>query len=249
MKDSRGGKGGGADIPFSTKNAIVRQHEESARKQSRYDAEYAAYNKRFQDQYGWNIDSSMRGQQWSAARESISGVEQVLKMYPGAQQYLKGSGLAATGLSISTLGQANLGTGHIEINDVWFKDRDTVNLIMAQTSKTGFHPAGSTAQGVSTHEAGHLLVTAISRKTGQSYDTVAKDIVNSAIRNPAVQNYMRRKYGSARNTGLLRNSLSRYAASNNHETIAEAVSDYAGRGSQAHILSRAVNQELRKRLR
>ena len=248
-KDSRGGKGGGADIPFSVKNAVVRQHSETASKQSRYDAEYNAYSERFRNRYGWDIDKSMRSQQWSAARESIAGVERVLKMYPGAQEYLRGGSLAAHGMSINTLGRAALDKGYIQINDVWFKDRDTVNLVMNSASSKGFHPAGSTSQGVSTHEAGHLLVTAISRKTGQDYDTVAKDIVNSAIRNPAVQNYMRRQFGSARSTGQLRKSLSRYASSNNHETIAEAVSDYAGRGSQAHVLSRAINQELRKRLR
>ncbi|MBE6129566.1 MAG: hypothetical protein E7185_09855 [Erysipelotrichaceae bacterium] len=249
-KNYRGGRGGGTDIPTSSMMAPVTKTRESAAKTAQYDAEFNALRSRFQDKYGWKLDDNLRDQQdWRTVRDSIYGVESVLKDFPGAQQYLAGGGLKSESLSLNTLGDANLGTGQIRLNNSYMRDQRTLGLVMQRTAQEGFHPSGSAAQGVATHETGHLLVTALTRKTGMSYDDTASDIVKTAFRSAPAQAYARSLGIRSNATRQMAGTISQYAIENYHETIAEAVSDWRTNGSQANPFSRVIVRELKNRFK
>ena len=246
-KDRRGGDGG---IPYDPSGAVIRTKKETAERKAQNDAEFRNLSDMMQRDYGWTLNQNLRDSlDWRAARESAYGVMQILKSYPEARELLKGGNLAATGMRhLSTLAYADLSSGAIRVNDVWYRDRETLDLIMQNSG--GFHPTGGRSIGVTTHEAGHLLVTALARKMGTgNYDAVAKTITDRALKMPAVQNYMKKNLGGRNRTAQMAGTISRYAHKNNHETIAEGISDYAQRGSQANVYSRAIHHVIRQMLR
>lgn len=249
-KNYRGGRGGGTSIPSSSMMAPVAKTRESAAKTAQYNAEFNTLKNRFQNQYGWALDDNLRKEQdWRTVRDSIYGVESVLKDFPGAQQYLAGGGLKSESLSLNTLGDANLGTGQIRLNNSYMRDQRTLGLVMNRTAQAGFHPTGSAAQGVATHETGHLLVTALSRKTGMSYDETARSVVTTAFRSSPAQAYARNIGIRGNATRQMAGTISAYAIENYHETIAEAVSDWRANGSRANVFSRAIVRELKGRFK
>ena len=143
--------------------------------------------------------------------------------------------------------------GHLSLNPDELKSLEAARKTYARDVKSGFHPAGTDVQHIITHELGHALEAMILKKTYQPGTpefsnawrecTVASEIVTAAA-NKAVSGY-------DKNPSKLRDAIigiSRYAAHDSSETMAEAVSDYRANGSKAKPLSRAIWAEIKNRL-
>ena len=240
--------GGGRSGRGGYGNPVVRIIEESEARRQSNDRQFQALSDRLQREYGITLDPSLRdSQDWRGIRESIYGLESVMKEFPEAKDYLKGVTLQSGSRGLSVLGSAQLGSQVITLNNTWYRDFNNIDSVMRYGN--GFHPKGSTGQSVAVHETGHLLVSGLSNKFGTSWDTTAKNVVDKALKYPAVQKTLKNNKQKSTAKWYMANKISGYASTNNHELIAEAVSDYKANGSKANVYSRAIVQELKKQYR
>lgn len=252
-KGYRGG-GGGSPLPPSGGvggNPIIRDKKESASRKESNDKQFASLQSRVQKQYGLTLDSSLRdNQDFKGIRESIYGIESVLKAFPGAADSLNGLTLKSAKEKLGTYASAALRGKVITLNDSWYRDFRNVDL--TKRFDAGWSPKNSSGQSVAIHEAGHLLVSAIANKNNTlDVNGIAKRIAKNALQTPVMRNEMKRR--GMRSTAIwgAAGTISGYAqrSGSYHEIIAEAVSDYMSNGSRASTFSRAVVRELKKELK
>lgn len=132
------------------------------------------------------------------------------------------------------------GMDTVLINKKYF-DAEKMNKAMDIDAKSGHSVSRGNKSGlqmVAAHEIGHHLTDVAARKMGVSnLQAAANVIVNNA-----------RKNTGDRGVVILASKISRYATTNNAETIAEAVADVYCNGSRAKSQSRAVVQELNRQI-
>lgn len=130
-----------------------------------------------------------------------------------------------------------------------FKDVVAKNSIDTSYSKH-FHPIGATHADVISHELGHLIENQICRNNSPGMYHIAwnnKSYANQVINDAwkSVKSQFKNSDGTQMKKNDIIKSLSGYAATNPHETIAEAVSDYAANGNKAHPLSKEIWKNLK----
>ncbi len=189
-------------------------------------------------------------QDFKGIRESIYGIESVLKTFPGAADNLDGLTLRSAKERLGTYASATLRGKVITLNDSWYRDFRNVDL--TKRFDAGWSPKNSSGQSVAIHEAGHLLVSAIANKNNTlNVDAVAKRVATNALTSSVMKNEMKRL--GMRSTAIwgAAGTISGYAqrSGSYHEIIAEAVSDYMSNRSKASVFSRAVVRELKKELK
>ena len=239
--------GGGSHNEYNPNSAMVAIRTETATKKLMNDKQFELLANRMKRQYGIDLHASLRdNQDWKGIRDNIYGIESVLKEFPEAQQYIEGIQVQSSGRKLGVLADANLSSLEISLNDSWFRDYRNLDTFMKHDRSS---PKGSTGQSVATHETGHLLVTALARKYNQSYDNVAKSVTKNALKSPVVQRQLSNDKKPYHAKWYMAGKISSYAATNNHELIAEAVADYMSNKSKASTYSRAIVQEIKKQLR
>ena len=258
-KDSRGGVSGGGNSGNGLKNLPSNFRPETPEQKAYYDKQFNALKKQL-SRYGMDLDNSLRDNlDFKGIRDSIYGVEAVLKEFPEAKKYLNGMGLTTDGADPGTYAFASSSTNKVSLGNGLYMDYGTVSALMNRDVSHNWHPAGSTAKSVAQHETGHLISYAVARKMGANISTrssqnqAMKTIVTNAMNTKVVRNWMKKnKLGAAQ----ARRSISGYAGTtyrngspNYNETIAEAVSDYMSNGSRANVFSRAIVREMKKQLR
>lgn len=130
-------------------------------------------------------------------------------------------------------------------------NHDKFASVIAKTTSnpaSHFHPLGSSHADVLSHELGHLLEMYICRKNSvqgfANYNwnsqAFAKSIVDDAWNEVKVQ--FKYPDGKQMHKSDAMRSISGYAATKGkrHETIAEAVADYAANGNKANPFSLAI---------
>lgn len=267
LKDTRGGiftpKGSGRrGKKKSTGTASglpVGFRGETAEQKAYYDKQFALLKAQLA-RYGITLDDSLRDNlDFKGIRDSIYGMEAVLKEFPGAAKYLQGAGLQADTMDEGAYAAASSMTNNVYLGNGLYMDYGAIEKLMKNDTSHNWHPAGSTAQSVAMHETGHLISYAVARKMGGNLSTQESKneamgrIVENAMRTPQVQAFMKRKgYGKAQ----ARRSISDYAGTsyrngspNYNETIAEAVSDYMSNRGRANPLSQAIVREMKRQLR
>lgn len=131
-----------------------------------------------------------------------------------------------------------------------FTDIPTIEASYENCVKNGFHPPvgkRTAIEAVTAHELGHAIADKINearRKGGYSTSEANSEIVINAFR---------AAYPSKGNSLIeltkARKSISGYALTNYHETVAEAVADVYCNGGRARKFSKAVVQELKKTIK
>ncbi len=262
-KGDRGGQRYGGDsggVPSFTNTSPVAFRPETAEQKAYNDTQFNALNAQLQRNYGLTLDESLRDRvDFKGIRDSIYGVESVLREFPGAAQYLAGMRLEASDVDPNAYAAASSYSNKVMLGSGMYMDYDTVRLLMQNDVEHGWHPKGSSAISVAQHEMGHMVSYAAARRLGMDISTqesknlAMKTIVDRAMANPAVSNWMKTNKLTNRTA---RKSISDYAnvsyrngAPNYNETIAEAVSDYMSNRSRANVFSRAIVRELKNAFR
>lgn len=153
----------------------------------------------------------------------------------GAFQVADMKGRAKQGV----LGFYNPSTGDLAINQTYWGNSQGFEAAYAESVKQGFHPksGGKTAmEAVSAHEMGHAITDVAGIRSGLGMDRVSDRIVADAVKASGMKAYD------------FKVSISGYAKTNNHETIAESVADVYCNGARASKQSILVVNELKKYL-
>ena len=260
-KDTRGGVGGAGGGGGGTQIKYAPQsfRPETPEQKAYYDKQFSALKTQLK-RYGMDLDDSLRDNlDFKGIRDSIYGVESVLKEFPEARRFLNGMKLSTDESDPDTYAYANSGSNSVHLGSGLYMNYGSVATLMKNDVSHNWHPAGSTAKSVAEHETGHLISYAVVRKMGGDLSTrssknkAMKKIVDKAMNSKVVKNYMKKnKLGAAQ----ARRSISGYAATqyrngspNYNETIAEAVSDYMSNRSRANVLSRAIVRVMKDELR
>lgn len=231
--------------------AIFHIVQESAAEKALNDKKFARLKKQA-NALGFSLDDNLRDQHYEGVEDSIYGVQSVLRLFPEARPYLSGMTLKATSMDAGAYAFASPSEMSVNLNDMYYKDYQSVRNLMAADVEDRFHPIGSTAQSVSVHETGHVMTYALARKFNTSKNIISQVLVTDAMNSKVVQNYMR---NNGLRSGGMRRSISGYAdiysggRVNYNETVAEAVSDYISNGSKANVLSRAIIREMKKQFK
>lgn len=205
---------------------------------------------------GVSVDeASLSGQSFENVRDAAAHIERVIAEFPQAQSTF--NMLAGETLKSGVLACASLG-GNISLaNDYFSKTEDGLNQVYDKSVASGFHPAGTAKGDIATHEAGHILESALIKKAIPGNDywdrlerskawrkcTLATKVVSEACR--AVK---KTPEGAGKTNDQLVRTVSGYAAKNRSEALAECVADYMANGQSAKPLSVAVWNILKREL-
>lgn len=202
---------------------------------------------------GVAVDESVRDLDFPAVKQSLTGVDRVMREFPQAHGMLKEISIGKGGI------MATYFNGKITFNPAYYQNGNpSVSPITAERSATGFHPHNMGVQGVGSHEMGHILekalieqsnpddgsvISRIARAESWKKCTEAKNVISEACK-AAKQ--------TAEGKGLLNDQLraqvSRYATADYSECMAECVADYMTNRESASLLSREVWKILKRRL-
>lgn len=148
--------------------------------------------------------------------------------------------------------------GHeISLNPAYTRDAQSFEASYASDVSTKWHPAGTKSDSIIAHEIGHVLEKAMIIKNLGEADAegflgqrqwkshvIAEKVVNDAL-------FEAKKTPGSQGktfTQLIR-GISRYSADKNAgETMAEAVADYYSNRENAAPLSKAIWEEIKRRL-
>lgn len=196
------------------------------------------------------LDDSFSKIEFESAKLALAGVIDIADEFPFLDRgmlTLYGAG----GAGGRAMASASL-NGKIFVNPSYFSDANSLEGIYAHSVKTGFHPEGSTARSITSHEAGHILEAHLVRlEYGYTNDAVAawnKCKVATRIVGQASRNLKKTPEGKGTRIADQIKSVSGYATKNRSETLAECVADYISNGSNAKPLSKEVWGILKQKL-
>lgn len=188
-------------------------------------------------------------------RDAAAGIERIVKEFPQAQlmfNQLKGQTLKHGVLACASY------HGNIMLADYYFsKTEDGLKCTYDGSTSKGFHPAGTTKTDIATHEAGHVLDSALIHKLIPGTDVLArlaraeawnKGTIAGKVVSEACRDAKKTPAGKGMKNADLIRSVSGYATKNRSETLAECVADYAANGTKAKPLSVAVWNILKREL-
>jgi len=244
-----GGRGGASGFPANA--PAVPQGPQSARETKDLNelAQYMA-------NIGVTVDvASLSGQTFENVRDAAAGVERIVKEFPQAAATF--GTLRGKDLKNGVLANASL-AGNITLANHYFsKTEDGLSRTYDGTTTKGFHPAGTSKGDIATHEAGHILESALVHRAFPGsgfYERMEqsaawnKSMMASKVVSEACKIAKKTPEGKGlKNADLIRN-VSGYATKNRSETLAECVADYAANGSSAKPLSVAVWNILKREL-
>lgn len=207
------------------------------------------------DKYDINVDKSVDTLDFGLAKTAAAGIEDVIKEFPlaaGLFHEISGNPASRSG----ELACANM-NGRINLNQKRYDGSTNLAQTYADSTANGFHPAGTTADHISVHEAGHILEVAMIYnriKDGEftsRYDRImawnkckyAKELISEAAK-------LAKKMpdGKGKKIGELIRDVSVYSTYTRSEAMAECVADYTANRQNAKPLSRAVWALLKREL-
>ena len=197
-------------------------------------------------------DQSLAKHDFESVRKAASEIEDILTEFPQAVDHSVNllSGNLYNALGKNAYAGASL-RGQIFMNDI-FQDRQNLENSYQHDLRTHWHPEGTTADHIVTHEMGHLLERALIQKLNVSSWQEAEEWVkhrqSSRIVSEACKIAKKTPEGKGLKNNQLIEQVSRYATKNRGETLAECVADYKANGANAKPLSVAVWKLLKRDL-
>lgn len=193
--------------------------------------------------------SNLGGCDLNSAKAIASAYQQTVERYPQLDKKI--GGVTAVDLGSGTYAQcfmANPMTKRVRVNTSFYDDWARVSRNYEEDVVSGWHPSGTTAEAIVTHEIGHTI------------DGVLSDLHNSwkfkRTRNGSVieksfANELRAKV--AMSTGIrikdMQYAVSTYASQNAQEWFAECYAEYitsANPGTVAKKFGELLEEELKK---
>lgn len=198
----------------------------------------------------------------------LNTVAEMKQKYPTQLRFLKSIGSFNDPGSLFGIAMASANMNNIYINaPVFSKHQPQLQKMYAQsaTGNMNYHPKGTTAKDIITHELGHVMffehigrmnrrltkhdlsdmleVTMWSSSKGKASGTTSKYIENE------MNQALTKALGSTPQHGILgyanpkfkhATAISGYATTNYHELMAESVADYIANGDKASPLSQEL---------
>ena len=204
--------------------------------------------------FGVRMDRSVKRVDFEVTREMSSGIEAMLGEFPG----ITGSGLRITGRVPG--GTAYAGTtvdGEILLHPGVLTSPEAVQRAYERDLRTGYHPEGTGTVNIVIHEMGHQIEAELIRRRIPGNSAEAKARRGDAWRNGSVAHEIVSKALDRAAPGWHQNPqmaadqigrISRYAASDPSETVAEAISDYYSNRRNAKPLSKEIWQIAKEEL-
>lgn len=195
----------------------------------------------FAKEYGLNIDENLKKADFETVQRGVAGIEKAFSEFP----FLKNS---VKGISEFKHKSAPFAFG---FDDHFYFNPDYKSAKLKQKcsdlSESGIWIKNCTPESILVHEAGHAVEKWIIDKIyeGSYYEkvkawngcTVAKGIISAACKN-----VKKTPYGKGKVNADLISSISKYAAKNNSETLAEAIHDCYANGDNANPLSKEIKK-------
>lgn len=205
---------------------------------------------------GVTVDTaSLSGQTFENVRDAAAGIARIIQEFPQAQQAF--NLLRGQNLNNGVMANASY-SGNITLANHYFsKSEDNLSHIYDRSTRSGFHPAGTSKGDIATHEAGHVLESALIHKAipGSDYwdrldrsSAWNKGTIASKVISEACKTAKKTPAGKGMKNADLISGVSGYATKNRSETLAECVADYAANGTNAKPLSVAVWNILKREL-
>ena len=259
-KNNRGGKRGAVQGGGSTGNPS-QSADLSTNAQSVHDlAEFLHRN------YGARMDESkLSKMDYKTLWTQVEGIEEVYKAFPELKPLMKSDNASVNRIRISgeqsasnTYASMNM-TGNLNIGNAIRKHRDIASLMKGYENDVsgGFHPKGTNASHISSHEVGHMMVMLVKNAEGGGFtgkywgSDTAKSIVHNAWNSPEMKQIRKQykaKHGRQLSIKEAQRHISGYGATNHHETVAEAVAQFSAIGNNSPTFTRAIVNELRTRM-
>ena len=208
------------------------------------------YNK-----YGIRVDTqSLAGTDFEAVKQAAQGMASVIDEFPQAADCFHE--LKGDALNPNVLANASY-HGVVTVNSGEYRSNARLKKTYGASTDSGFHPKGTKAEHITSHEAGHILEKAlidkyVSDPRGGIYDRAKKvDAWNKStytkkVISEACKAAKKTPEGKGKKNIDLIAGVSRYAKVNRSETLAECVADYIANREKASPLSIQVWKILKR---
>lgn len=228
-------KGKNERVETYSKNEREKQEKEKLEKVKR----------KFLSEYDIEVDDGILELNSEVTLQAFTGIESMFKLYPDLKDQI-------TNIGISSNGIMNCSGKKINFNPTYFSDNEKLQKVCIEMSEAGWWPKNSSPASVAAHEMGHAVNwNLIAKNPAYEYDfervldwndqTTAKEIVSEACKKTK-----KTEFGKGKKNAELRNSQSKYGATNPSEAIAEAFADLYANESNANQLSKAIVDETNK---
>lgn len=182
-------------------------------------------------------------------KKACEGVEKIVSEFPYAQDYfheIKGENVESNAYAYAEF------YGIITLNSKKYGSDPDLESSYERDVKANFHPAGTTAKHITSHEAGHILERALIDKYVENERLKVKawnsHTYSGKVISEATKNAKKTAGGKGKRKNKLIAEVSGYANKNRAETLAECVADYAANGDRAKPLSIEVHKILKREL-
>lgn len=197
---------------------------------------------------GVNVAPSMEQLPLDAAKDACYGIELVVREIPALQKIVRiDYDQERTGRAYAVAGFY----GRISVGDIFRTGSDSLEKHYQSDVSSRFHPKGTSAIHITSHEVGHAIEGEIIRRhpelSNQAKAWNNSTMATRIVRQAATQ-VKKTPYGKGKTNDQLVYSVSRYAKRNRSEALAECVADYISNGSKSNPLSQAVWGIIKKEL-
>ncbi|MBQ8094100.1 MAG: hypothetical protein IJ242_11070 [Clostridia bacterium] len=206
------------------------------------------------DTYGVGMDRTLEQIDFDVARSLTDGIENMLKEFPG----LDAANLRLSGRLRGDSSYAGTTVdGEVLLHPGVLSSVQKTERLYQHDLDSGYHPAGTSYVNIVIHEMGHQIEGALIRRQIPGNDresrvaradawrsgTVAADLVGRALDRTAPGWQKNQKLAAAQVE-----RISKYAAVDASETVAEAISDYYSNRRNASPLSKEIWRLAKKEL-
>ncbi len=199
---------------------------------------------------GIHLKDSLKTIPLETAKTALAGVIDVSEQFPQADK--KFFSLGAERENNSSMAWASFSNG-ITVNSKYYSSQEKLDACVKEDFSSKF-TASSQPRGLTAHEAGHMLEAALINKkyNGEAgYAALSdwnKSTLASSIVSRASKNVKKTAEGKGMKIADQIKQVSRYAAANRSETLAECVADCITNGNNAKLLSKEVWNILKQEL-
>lgn len=214
--------------------------------------------KQFQDlksymsmNYGMRVSDDLQNSDFQSVKAAAQGLEDIIKDFPQAASLfheLNGNEHRKRAYASASY------YGMVQLNPDKYTSRDVVERSYQSDLMSKWHPAGTTADSIPVHEAGHILERALIDKNlgHQSYAFMVNAWNKHSEATRVIGEACKVLKRTPEGRGLKNNDfvarVSGYARENRSETLAECVADYHANRENAAPLSREVWKILKREL-
>lgn len=167
--------------------------------------------------------ANLDGCDLDSAKSIAASYEQVFAKYPGLKGKFQAPNAHPVGMSSNTYAWCYLNSGEVEVNPKIYNNWSKVEKSYEHDVIIGWHPKGTTAESIVTHEIGHAIDGLLSKM-----DVMGKG--TSVYHGKKVSSYLKplimHKCGLTSSAYDVSHNVSKYATKNPAEWFAECFAEY-----------------------